>query len=280
MNYRHGYHAGNFADVVKHVVLVGLLDTLHAKAAPFCCIDTHAGRGDYALDGIEALKTGEFRDGIDRLAGADGQPALLQRYLDVVDAIRGGDRGRYPGSPKITQHLLRADDRAILCELEPGEAAALRTLLRDDPRCAVHQRDGYAALKALLPPPQRRGLVLIDPPFEAQDDEFRVIEAALETIRARWATATVAVWYPVKQAAAITPFHRWLATTHAGGNVLVAESMIHPADSPLRLNGCGMAIINAPWRFDEALQPALAELTRRLGDDPGRSSRLQWLAQN
>jgi 23S rRNA (adenine2030-N6)-methyltransferase len=204
MNYRHAFHAGNFADVFKHTILVGLLQALKEKPAPFCYLDTHAGAGRYDLRGVEAARTGEAESGIVRLLGAQAEaPPLLRAYLDLIAALNlAGYSGHaiaiYPGSPLIASHLLRPSDRAVLCELQGEEAAALKALFAGDARIGVHQRDGYAALAALLPPKERRGLVLIDPPFEAQEGEFCAIEAALKSAYARWPTGIYAIWYPIK----------------------------------------------------------------------------------
>lgn len=279
MNYRHAFHAGNFADVLKHAVLIGLIDALKAKPSPFCYIDTHAGRGRYDLSGDEAQRTGEFHDGVGRLSGAAMLPPLLERYVAMTAASASDTLTEYPGSPLLAQRLLRDGDRAVLCELQPDEASALKQLLRDDPRCAVHQRDGYAALKAFLPPKERRGVVLIDPPFEAQDGEFRIIEKALNEAIQRWPTGIYAIWYPIKQRSAVQPFHRWLSQSGLN-NVLVAELMIHPDHSPLRLNGCGMAIINAPWQFDRLLENALPVMAQKLATDDVVTWRNDWLIRN
>src|SRR6185369_7357303 len=197
MNYRHAFHAGNFADVFKHTVLIGLLDALKQKAAPFCYFDTHAGAGSYDLHGLEAGKTAEAADGVLRLLDLKSPPPLLQGYLDLLRSLNPAGMGRelalYPGSPLIAARLMRDSDRAVLCELQPDEAARLKKLFAHDARVGVHQRDGYAALGALVPPKERRGLVLIDPPFEAQDDEFRAIEAALATAYSRWPTGIYAI---------------------------------------------------------------------------------------
>ncbi|HEY0179906.1 MAG TPA: 23S rRNA (adenine(2030)-N(6))-methyltransferase RlmJ [Dokdonella sp.] len=267
MNYRHAFHAGNFADVFKHTILLGLLDALKAKPAAFCYVDTHAGRGLYDLRGSEALRTGEADGGVRRVLAAAALPAALRRYADAVRAFAVDDADpsrRHPGSPLLAAAELRDRDRAILCELHPDEAAALKSALRDDTRCAIHVRDGYAALKALLPPAQKRGLVLVDPPFEAQEHEFTAIEAALRDAFARWPQAIYAVWYPIKLRAPLRRFQRALrVAAPPSADVLVAELMLHADDSPLRLNGCGVALVNPPWRFDawlEAWLPAAAEL--------------------
>ncbi|HEX7747885.1 MAG TPA: 23S rRNA (adenine(2030)-N(6))-methyltransferase RlmJ [Bordetella sp.] len=285
MNYRHAYHAGNFADVLKHVVLLALVEALKQKPAPFCVIDTHAGSGCYALDGAEAGKTGEYRDGIARLlfpdlgnAGHEPLPPLLRRWLDGILALPGNEHGLklYPGSPLQAAQAMRDIDSAQLCELHPEEAARLRELFRRDARLHVHGRDGYEALKALLPPKEKRGLVLIDPPYEAQEAEYRLIEQALKEALQRWPGGIYAVWYPVKRRSQVQPFLRWLA--HCGAKrVLRAELLVHGDDSPLRLNGSGMAIVNAPWQLDEALREPLRALARLLAQERPAEWTLNWL---
>lgn len=263
MNYRHAFHAGNFADVFKHTIQIGLLEALKAKPAAFCYVDTHGGRGRYDLRGDAAGRTREAADGVQRLLGAKELPAPLAAYVDLVrtfDASPDGALAHYPGSPMIARLLMREQDRAIVCELHEEEAAALRQALRGDARFAIHQRDGYAALKALLPPAQKRGLVLIDPPFEAQGGEFARIQSALADAFARWPNAIHAIWYPIKLRETIAPFHRWLAAREDISDVLVAELLLHPDNSMLRLNGCGMAIVNPPWQFDRQLETWLPML--------------------
>lgn len=282
MNYRHAFHAGNFADVLKHVVLVGLLEALKHKPAPFCCLDTHAGAGAYDLRGNEAGKTREYADGVARLAGvAAPAGSALQTYIELLSSINDGAAmdalHSYPGSPLIAARLMRACDRAILCDVQHDEVAALRALFARDARVGVHERDGYAALAALLPPRERRGLVLIDPPFEAQDGEFRAIETALAAAWKRWPTGIYAIWYPIKQRESIRPFHRWLSA-HAPGRTLAAELMRERDDSPLRLNGCGMAIVNPPWHFEAELARVLPILQRQMAAGRDGAHRVSWLA--
>lgn len=273
MNYRHAFHAGNFADVHKHVVLLALLRALTRKDAPLAYVDTHAGAGAYDLGGESARRTGESDAGIGRIAGAGPLPAAVADYLAEVRGFDGG-RGMYPGSPVLAARALRAQDRLLLCEVQPAECAALRLALADDPRAQVMARDGYAALKALLPPRERRGLVLVDPPYEAQEAEFDAIAAALDAAFARFATGVYAIWYPIKRRATLAPFHRWLRGCGLR-RVLVAELRVHDDDSPLRLNGSGMAILNTPWQVDAALADALPWLRARLSD--AGDARLEWL---
>ena len=289
MHYRHAYHAGNFADVLKHVVLSALVDALKAKPTPFAVIDTHAGSGCYALEGKEAEKTGEWRDGIGRLLFPDvgphattggTLPPLLRHWLDGLLALPGNEQGLkfYPGSPLQAANAMRATDSAQLCELHPEEASRLRELFQHDRRVHVHQRDGYEALKALLPPKEKRGLVLIDPPYEAQEAEYRQIEQALKTALTRWPTGIYAIWYPIKQRSQVQPFLRWLG--HCGvRRVLRAELLVHPDDSPLRLNGSGMAILNAPWQLDETLREPVQAMARLLSQERPAQWRLDWLAE-
>ena len=280
MNYRHGFHAGNHADVLKHVVLLALCDALTSKPAPCFALDTHAGRGLYALSGDEATRTGESEGGIARLA--PGLDPLLDRYLAAVAACRAqhGDDA-YPGSPWLLAHALRAEDRIAACELQPGEAEALKAVLTRDPRIAVHERDGYAAMKALLPPKAgatrlNRGLVLIDPPYEAQLAEFDTSLAAIRDGLTRWPQGMVALWYPIKLGRALASFHRRAATVPAR-SALRIELMVRRDDSPLRMNGSGLLVLNAPWQFDAALAQPLRILAQRLGENGQGRAHVEWL---
>ncbi len=281
MNYRHAFHAGNHADVLKHVVLLALCDALTAKPSPCFALDTHGGRGLYKLDGEAAQKTGEAQDGIARLQAEAPRDPAVQRYLAAVRACRAQHGAHaYPGSPWLLAHALREQDRIAACELHPEEANVLRDHFAGDARMAVHTRDGYAAIKALLPPKQgatkfARGLVLVDPPYEAQLDEFDIALAALQEGLARWPQGMFALWYPIKQGRALQPFRRAVAKLPAK-SALLLELLVRPDDSPLRMNGSGMLILNAPWQFDAAMRPALDALRRALGE-PGASARVEWL---
>lgn len=288
MNYRHAYHAGNFADVLKHSVLFALIQALQAKDTPFALIDTHAGSGCYALDSEEAGKTGEYRDGINRLlfpdlhgdTGGRALPALLRHWLDAILALPGNEHGLklYPGSPLQAARAMRSTDSAHLCELHPEEATLLRELFHHDSRVHVHNRNGYEALKGLLPPKEKRGLVLIDPPYEAQEAEYRLIEATLKSSLQRWPGGIYAIWYPIKLRSQVQPFLRWLQ--HCGAKrVLRAELLVRPDDSPLRLNGSGMVILNAPWNLDQVLREPLQAMARLLSQERPAEWRLDWLVQ-
>lgn len=281
MNYRHAFHAGNHADVLKHVVLLALLESLKRKQTPFFVLDSHAGRGQYLLQGEQADKTGEARGGIFRLFVLHGLPALVQRYLKRVQSDNPvGALMNYPGSPLLIAQTMRDQDRLAACELQPDEARALAALFKGDARIGVHARDGYGAIKALLPPSAHtrgiaRGLVLIDPPYESQQAEFDTILASLEDALTRWPTGIYAVWYPIKQRKSLNKFMRKVAGL-ACKSALAAEILVRPDDSPLRLNGSGMLIVNPPYQLDAELAPVLPVLARLLGDQEP-SSYLGWI---
>lgn len=282
MNYRHAYHAGNFADVVKHAVLALALERLKAKDAAFCVIDTHAGIGRYDLNAPAARKTGEWRGGIGRLLARDPAmlPSELRPYLAAVKALNGGglkdgELRWYPGSPRLVRSLMRRQDRLVLLELHPEDAAALAELFARDPQVSVHQADGYVALKAMLPPRERRGLVLIDPPFEVKDEFERVVRALRQAHR-RWATGHYLVWYPIKDRAPVAAFHEALQATGIG-RILVTELLLRPADDAGRLNGCGLVLVNPPWPIEDRLKELMPVLANILAAERGGGSRVAWL---
>ena len=276
MNYRHGYHAGNFADVFKHAVLLDLLRVMLAKPTPISYFETHAGAGRYALDAEQALITKEYEGGIAKLFGVTGLPPELARLIEQVKAVNfPGTLRWYPGSPALASAMLRPDDRLQLCELEPSEARALKHAYAHDARTQVHAGDGYQTLKALLPPTPRRGLVLIDPPYESHD-EFQQVSEALKAALARWATGVYLIWYPIKDGRQLAPFKRLLKNLPVK-SLLTAELCVHPDQSALRLNGSGVAIINAPYRFEMALERILTPLHRLLREAPRARAQWQWL---
>lgn len=268
MNYRHGYHAGNFADLLKHTALCELLRLLTAKDKKLFVLDTHAGAGGYDLTADKARRTGEAEAGIARLVavGTAGAPAAVARYLAAVQAYDrkfGAPTGalrRYPGSPRLIRAALRPGDRFIACERHPEEALALKREFAGDRAVEVRQADGYHALKALLPPVERRGLILIDPPFEATD-EFEVLLRALRQGLRRFATGCYAVWYPIKDEAAAEDFVAAL-----GDLKLLTMELRLGAEAPAgKLAACGLVVVNPPWRFDEAMREALRWIADRLG---------------
>ncbi len=268
MNYRHAFHAGNFADCMKHALLLWMLDALQRKPAPVFVLDTHAGLGRYDLIAGDAARTGEWRDGIARLLHEP--PACLRRYVDAVSAIGADGEFIYPGSPLLIYQALRDADRLACCELHPEDAAALKNLFRGEGHAGVHLRDGYEAIRALLPPKEKRCLVLIDPPYEAPG-EFERVVAALRDGAARFGHGVYAAWYPIKHRAPVTTFHE--AVRHAGlTDVVAAELWLRRPLDPAVLNGCGLLVRNAPYGFEAAAAEMLAALAERLGGDDAGSA--------
>lgn len=268
MNYRHGFHAGNFADLLKHTALCELLRLLTVKDKKLFVLDTHAGAGGYDLGGALAMRTQEAEAGVRRLAAAPRQamPAAVQRYLAAVAAydrkfgVSAEGLRHYPGSPRLARAGLRLGDRLVACELHPQEMLALKREFAGDRAVEVREEDGYHALKALLPPPERRGLILIDPPFEAAN-EFEVLERALRHGLRRFATGCYAVWYPIKDQAAVDAF---VASFAALKTLRLELRVPAPAD---RLSACGLLVINPPWKFEEAMREALDWIAKTLGGD-------------
>lgn len=279
MNYRHAFHAGNAADCVKHALLVWILDALLRKPAPVFVLDTHAGAGRYDLLAGSAERTGEWRDGIARLLHDPPDP--LRRYVQLVETASPkpahGGAFVYPGSPLLARAALRPDDRLACCELHPEDAAALRRLFRGDAQVGVHQRDGYEAVRALLPPKARRGLVLIDPPYELPG-EFERVAAALREGAARFDHGVYVAWYPIKHRTPVTEFHQSIGLTGLR-DVVAAEFWLQAPVDPAVLNGCGLLVRNPPYRFEQAAGAILAALLQRLGQrEPGEGTRVLRLA--
>jgi len=283
MNYRHAFHAGNFADVVKHAAFARVLVHLGEKVQAFRVIDTHAGAGLYDLAADAARRTGEWREGIARLHAATLTPdvaPLLAPYLAAVAAVNpAGALARYPGSPLIALSLMRPQDRLVACELEPKAAAALAANLRRDARARPVAIDGFTALKAYLPPKERRGVVLIDPPYEAKDEFARLAEA-LVAAHHKWATGIFMLWYPITDRAGP---ERLAATLQRSSirKILRAElrtdPMRPPAAEDRRLAGTGLIIINPPWRLPDELARILPALAAALAPAGRPSVDIDWL---
>ena len=277
MNYRHAFHAGSFADVFKHAVLCRILHYLREKEAPFRVIDTHAGAGLYDLTSQEAKRGGEWHDGIERLMAASlAAPVakLLAPYLDVIGALN--ERGRlklYPGSPAIARAWLRPQDRLIACELESKAAVALSANMRGDPRIKTIEIDGWTALGAYVPPPERRGLVLVDPPFE-EDGDFARLASGLAVAHRKWATGIFALWYPIKERAEPDALAKDLRRL---GIPKILRAELTVANEPTGLNGSGLILINPPWTLEGELSTLLPALAGLLGRNGKGGFRLDWL---
>jgi 23S rRNA (adenine2030-N6)-methyltransferase len=271
MNYRHAYHAGNFADVFKHVLLVRMLDYLKRKEGGFRYIDTHAGPGRYDLSGSEAMRTGEWRDGIDRLARADlpgDLKGLLKPYFDALGTPpREGGPYQYAGSPCLAQKVLRRQDRLTLCELHPDDSRALERNIGRDNRVRLLNEDGYRALKGLTPPTERRGLVLIDPPFESRD-EFETMETALFAAWRKWPSGMFALWYPVKE---IRPVAHFITRLKERGipRMLRIELTVELIRSDGPLAATGLILVNPPYVLEAEARALLPVFAKLMGRGPG-----------
>ncbi len=275
MNYRHGFHAGNAADVFKHIVLVWLLRTLTAKDKPLLYFETHAGAGRYDLTRYDPDGKGEWREGIARLWAESAAPEAVTAYLKLVRTENHGKPRRYPGSPLIASALLRPDDRMVLCETLREEAKALYRTLPAGRHAEVHDEDGYRILKSQLPPPERRALVLIDPPYETPEESERAV-SALRDAHTRFPTGVYALWYPIKQPAAVRRLHESLIASGIR-RILAVELVVWPEDTAWRLNGSGLILVNPPWPAAEALPAILEWLRPRLVcAGPGRT-RVEWV---
>jgi 23S rRNA (adenine2030-N6)-methyltransferase len=279
MNYRHAYHAGNFADVVKHAVLARIVEYLKQKDKAFRVIDTHAGIGLYDLSSSEAGKTGEWHGGIGRVTDANLDPkleAFLAPYLDAVRAANPqGGLAHYPGSPFVARHLLRKQDRLSAIELHPQDAARLKAVFAGDIQVRVIELDGWLALGAHLPPKEKRGLVLVDPPFE-QAGEFDRLLNGLSKAHQRWPGGIYALWYPIKDRDAVTGFRRGLAESGIPKILDIGFDIRLPGREP-RLDGSGMVVVNPPFTLEDELRGALPALHGLLAEEPGAPWSVRWL---
>ncbi len=277
-SYRHGYHAGNHADVLKHLCQMLLLEKLREKDKAFVYIDTHSGAGRYDLSSAEANKTGEFKQGIDRLRSAGSHNPTLSAYLQLVEPYR--QQQQYPGSPEIARQMMRAQDRLQLMEWHNNEVENLRDNFAGVDEVHIHHRNGFEGLVALCPPKPARGLVLMDPSYELASDYTDLVKTLQQAYR-RWATGIYAIWYPLlarsrdrsdrmlKQLSQ-QPFER----------VLDIQLKLHPQQEEMGMYGSGMLIINPPWQFEQQVQAMLPELMKGLQDWSGASYEVRWLANN
>jgi 23S rRNA (adenine2030-N6)-methyltransferase len=302
LNYRHQFHAGNFADVFKHVLLVRLVRALQIKPKGVFFLDTHAGRGAYDLSvadkGDSLAREPEHPGGIGRLFGEEPVSAALTDYLSLVRSYDGGHREAcdvaagaagltgdepggtdprplryYPGSPWLFKLLARPQDRIALCEKHPDEFLGLYSQFVKSRRVSVHEMDGYTSIKAMLPPPERRALVLIDPPYEAQDEASQIVGALGEAIR-RFPSGVYAIWHPLTERLGSEAFIQNLEALPLPPSIKL-ELMVEPAATGLK--GCGLFVVNPPWRFDVESAPVLADLAARMGRAPTASSAVHWV---
>jgi 23S rRNA (adenine2030-N6)-methyltransferase len=292
VNYRHRFHAGNFADVLKHVVLLRLLAGLQAKDRGILYLDTHAGRGGYDLaaaeEGLTRRREPEWPAGVGRLWGRADLPPELADYVAAVRAFDTAARAGagvaepaagprfYPGSPRLAHARLRAQDRAVFCEAQPEEAAALADEFAGSRRVSVQAMDGYAAPRATLPPPERRALVLIDPPFESQDEWARIVEALGQGLR-RLPGGTFAVWYPLTARARVDAFYRQLLAIAGLPPCYTVELLIGGEQAGLKLWGCGVLVINPPWGSAAPLDAMSRWLAPVLAQAEGAAGGVHWL---
>jgi 23S rRNA (adenine2030-N6)-methyltransferase len=277
MNYRHAFHAGNHADVFKHLTLSRLLALTARKDAPLAYLDSHAGIGLYDLAGDQASRTGEWLQGIARLWQAADAPSATAGYLDVLRELNpNGELRYYPGSPELARRLTRPQDRLHLNEKHPEDGRLLKDNMAADPRVAVHLGEGWLVPRALLPTREKRVVLLIDPPFEQADELARCVQA-LNEAHARVRQTIVVIWYPIKDERQLKRFYQDLARSSAP-KLLRAELLVHPADEAGRLNGSGLAISNPPWGLEEELRELLPWLAGLLGQSQG-GWRLDWLVE-
>lgn len=283
MNYRHIYHAGNRCDVVKHSVLALILDYLCQKEKGFAVLDTHAGCALYDLDDEKATKTDEAASGIKAvwnyfIREKRDIPPVMKPYFDSILRLNQQDDLRfYPGSPMLISHQLRQQDRLIACELHEEDCHTLRHAMSHDPKAQIHNRSGYEAVKALLPFPEKRGLVLIDPPFE-EPSEFDSLTKAIRVVQEHMPTACMAIWYPIKDRPALWSFHEKLADLGIP-KILAAEFIYQPEIRHDRLNGSGYIFMNPPWVLEEQIKELFPLLHQALATDMQGVS-IKWIGQN
>lgn len=279
LSYQHGFHAGNHADVLKHAVLCNVIAYLLQKDKPFCFHDTHAGRGLYDLQHPMTQKTGEYLDGIARIWGRADAPAALKLYLAAVGHFNHGTQLRkYAGSSLLAQAMMRPDDRVVACELHPQEYLALRDNASHLRNLRVTKEDGYASLKAAMPPKERRGLVLIDPSYELPADDNAVVDCLREALK-RFATGTYLVWYPVVEAVRAQKLVKMVSALPAQKLLRLELYVREPVAGEGGMAGSGMLVINPPWPLHDAMQEALSWLVQQLAPDSG-SFVVEWLRNN
>ncbi|MGZ8165573.1 MAG: 23S rRNA (adenine(2030)-N(6))-methyltransferase RlmJ [Methylobacter sp.] len=277
LSYRHSFHAGNFADVLKHLILIRILEHLRKKDKPFCCIDTHAGPGQYALDEDYALKNREFENGISKLWQRGDLPECVAGYVKIIKQFNNSDRlTRYPGSPLIIKQLLRTQDRLFLYELHSTEITLLTAAINKDRRIKAFHADGLHSCIGLLPPNERRGLILIDPSYEIKNDYAQVTEALIK-MHKRFAGGIYALWYPVVERSRIQELERTIQTSGIK-NVHLFELGIKADAGTYGMTSSGMIVVNPPWTLAADMHQALPVLADILGNNGEGFYRIQELA--
>jgi 23S rRNA (adenine2030-N6)-methyltransferase len=278
LSYQHEYHAGNFADVHKHLVLWLVLDALLARPKPFVALDLFAGSGRYPLDRGPSARSGEWRDGVGRLWSLNRGPTPLRSWLDVIRSLQPDPLRLtiYPGSPELIRQRLRDVDQLIACELHPGAYAALQDAFRADSRCHLHMRDAREAARALFPPEPRRGFALLDPAYE-RVQEYAEIPEMTRDIRRRWNTGIILVWYPLLEDGRHPQLREALLSRHPGARILFSELRLSEPPRGPGLQGSGMAVLNMPWQLDQRLNEVLLPVWQRL-DPEGRGGLFQAVA--
>ncbi|WP_417356722.1 23S rRNA (adenine(2030)-N(6))-methyltransferase RlmJ [Gallaecimonas pentaromativorans] len=276
LSYRHAFHAGNYADVLKHAVIAFVLDYLKQKDKPFYVHDTHAGAGRYLLSDAKAQKTGEFKDGIAKVLAAANAPAALAPYLEVVRAMNKGELLHYPGSPFLTRALLRDHDRLFLTELHPADMALLEQLFARDRQVRVEKADAYETLVAKMPPKEKRGLVVIDPPYELKEDYQAVVHAISDAHR-RFATGTYVLWYPVVERARVEAMMAAFKATGIKKQLRIEQGLLPDTDQH-GMTSAGLLVINPPWTLKAAMDETLPWLDKVLAKGAGQY-RCEWLVE-
>ncbi len=263
MNYRHIYHAGNFSDVFKHVVLIALIQSFLRKNTAFCYLETHAGLGIYDLLSENSQKKREFENGIQKIFNVNDAPSLIQDYLSCVKKLNPtNELHYYPGSPYFSEQFMRSNDRMILSEFHSDDVQVLKKLFAKEKNIAVHHQDGYQSLKAHLPPKEHRGLIFIDPPYEKSNELLLMPDVLAQALK-RFETGVFALWYPIKTRQHLLPFYRELKTK-IKRPFLTIEFCVHSDEVGTQLNGSGMIVVNPPWQLDQELDGVLSWLWKVL----------------
>ena len=276
LSYRHIYHAGNHADILKHIIVSQICKHLIKKEAPFFYLDTHAGIGEYSLESAQAQKNKEFESGIAKLIAQQKLPEPIADFVDLVKSMNAKESLlTYPGSPKVVAYYQRLKDKMHLCELHPNDYPILASLFPSKRKANVQNGDGFAAVKAMLPPPQKRGFVLMDPPYEVKQDYHTVVDALAEGHK-RFPTGTYAIWYPVLSRQQADNLINSVEATKIR-NILLVELLIRDANTEQGMNGSGMILVNPPWTLKAEAEQYLPTLQTLLGEGDGASFQVRCI---